>query len=91
VSSKAEEDKYWCCLWENRLRTGVGAQLTYTMTAIHEFRKQKLLGKGSYGSVYKVVRIKDNKAYAMKVLNSVVSVRNCYVSVVFGCVSNSLM
>lgn len=36
---------------------------------LHDFRKLKKLGSGSYGSVYKVRRLKDGEIYAMKVVN----------------------
>ena len=35
-------------------------------TSIHDFKKEKVLGKGSFGSVYLVRRRQDNKIYALK-------------------------
>ena len=36
------------------------------MTTIRNFEVLKKLGKGAFGSVYKVKRINDNKIYALK-------------------------
>ena len=35
-------------------------------TSIHDFKKEKVLGNGSFGSVYLVRRRQDNKIYALK-------------------------
>ena len=36
------------------------------MTTIRNFELLKKLGKGAFGSVYKVKRLEDNKIYALK-------------------------
>ena len=35
-------------------------------TIIKDFKKEKVIGKGSFGSVYLVRRIADNNIYALK-------------------------
>ena len=35
-------------------------------TSIRDFKQEKILGKGSFGSVYLVRRRQDNKIYALK-------------------------
>ena len=38
-------------------------------TSIRDFKKEKVLGTGSFGSVYLVRRRQDNKIYALKTVN----------------------
>ena len=35
-------------------------------TTLKDFKKEKVIGKGSFGSVYLVRRVADNKIYALK-------------------------
>ena len=38
-------------------------------TSLSDFKKEKVIGKGSFGSVYLVRRLADNKIYALKTVN----------------------
>ncbi len=42
---------------------------TNKSTSLKEFRILKKIGQGSFGKVYKVLRLKDNQKYAMKTIN----------------------
>lgn len=60
--------QFECCIQFFELNLCTFRRILVIMN-LSGFIKQKLLGKGTYGSVYKAIRLIDCKSYAIKVVN----------------------